>query len=75
MVIVCSEWTIQAMQNGKGVCIYYKEILALRVISIPYLNGSLLCVVTIRSKKCIIGTVYGSPSQNSNELESFLSNL
>ena len=58
-----------------GVCIYYKEILALRMISIPYLNESLLCEVTKRSKKCIIGTAYRSPKQNSDEFESFLSNF
>ena len=46
-----------------GVCLYYKETLAVKMISIPYLNQSLLCEVTIGSKKCIIGTVYRSPSQ------------
>ena len=59
----------------EGVCIYFKENLALKVISIPYLNESLLCEVTIGSKKCIIGTVYRSPSQNFNEFQSFLSNF
>ena len=57
------------------VCIYYKENLALKVISTPYLNESLLCEVTIGSKKCIIGTVYRSPSQNYDTFESFLSNF
>ena len=33
-----------------GVCIYYKETLALKMILIPYLNES-LCEVTIESKK------------------------
>ena len=61
--------------KGGGVCIYYKETLALKVISTPYLNESLLCAVTIGSKKYIIGTVYRSPSQNSDEFESFLSNF
>ena len=55
-----------------GVCIYYKETLALKGISIPYLNESLLCEVTTGSKKCIIGAVKKSPSQNSGEFESFL---
>ena len=45
------------------------------MISIPYLNESLLCEVTIGSKKCIIGTVYRSPSKNSDEFESFLSDF
>ena len=55
-----------------GVCIYYKETLALKGISIPYVNESLLCEVTTGSKKFIIGTVDKSPSQNSGEFESFL---
>ena len=45
------------------------------MISIPYLNKGLLCEVTIGSKKCIIGTVYRSPGQNSDEFESFLSDF
>ena len=57
------------------VCIYYKETLALKVISTPYFNESLLCEVTIGSRKCIIETVYRSPSQNSDEFESFLLNF
>ena len=45
------------------------------MISPPYLNESLLFEVTIGSKKCIRGTAYRSPSQNSDESESFLSNF
>ena len=57
------------------VCIYCKETLALKVISTPYLNESLLCEVTVESGKCIIGTVYRSPSQNFDEFQSFLLNF
>ena len=74
MVIVCSQWSIRAMKKGGGF-IHYKETLALKMISIPYLNKGLLCEVTIGSSKCIIGTVHRSPWQNSNEFESFLSNF
>ena len=56
-----------------GVCIYYKETLELKIISISYLNESHFCKVTIRSKQCIIETVYRSSSQYSDEYESFLS--
>ena len=45
------------------------------MISTPYFNESLLCEVTIGSRKCIIGSVYRSPSQNSDEFESFLLNF
>ena len=58
-----------------GVCIYYKETLALKMISTLYLSESLLCEVTIGSKNGIIGSVYRSPNQNSDELESFVSNF
>ena len=57
------------------VCIYYKETLSLKVISTPYLTESLLYEVTIGSRECIIGTVYRSPSQNSEEFEFFLLNF
>ena len=63
------------MQKSRGVWIYYKEALALKVISIPYFNESLICEVTIGWKKCIIGTVYKSRNQLSDEFESFLSNF
>ena len=58
-----------------GVWIYYKKTLALKVISTPYLNESLLCAVTVESGKCIKGTVYRSLSQNSDEFQSFLLNF
>ena len=55
MIISCSEWIMDHPGNAKrgGVCIYYKETLALKVISIPYLNESLVCEVTIRSKNVL----------------------
>ena len=45
------------------------------MIPIPNFNESLFSEVTIGSKKCIIGTVYRSASQTSDEFESFLSNF
>ena len=61
--------------KSRGVCIYYKETLALKVLLTPYLNESLLCEVTVGSRKCIIGALYRSPSQNSDQFESFLLNF
>ena len=51
----CSLLRADHSSNSKkgGVCIYYKETLALKMISILYLNESLLCEVTTGSKKCI----------------------
>ena len=51
------------------VCIYYKRTLALEMIMIPYLNENLLCDVTIGPKKSIIGIVYRSPNQYSEDNE------
>ena len=58
-----------------GICIYCKETLVPKVKSTPYFNESLLCKVTVGSRKCIIGSVYRSPSQNSDEFESCLLNF
>ena len=51
-LIICPSGSSEQCKWG-GVCIYYKETLALKMISIPYLNECLLCEVTIGSKKCI----------------------
>ena len=77
MIISCSERIMDHPSNAKrgGVCIYYKETLALKVISTPYLNESLLCEVTIGSRKCMIEALYRSSSQNSDQFESFLLNF
>ena len=64
IVIVCSESIIRVMQKEGKVFIYYKKTLALKMILVSDINESLLCEVTIGSKKCIAGTVYKSPSQN-----------
>ena len=73
MVIVCSVQVIRAMQKEEEFCIYCKETLELKIISISHLNESHFCKVTIRSKQCITGTVYRTSSQYSDEYESFLS--
>ena len=55
-----------------GVCIYYKESLPVRVINLPYLQEALLLELNDQNKKIIISSLYRSPSQNSEEFESFL---
>ena len=45
------------------------------MISTPFLKESLLCEVIIGSRNSIIGTVYRSPGQNSDEFESSLLNF
>ena len=58
-----------------GVCIYYKESLAVRVISLPDFKEALLLEMTDNNKKIIVSVIYRSPSQNRSEFDSFLSNL
>ena len=58
-----------------GVCIYYKESLPVRVINLPYLQEALLLELNDQNKKIIISSLYRSPSQNSEEFGSFLTNF
>ena len=58
-----------------GVCIYYKESLPVRVINLPYVQEALLLELNDQNKKIIISSLYRSPSQNSEEFESFLTNF
>ena len=58
-----------------GVCIYYKESIPARVINLSYFEEALLLEMTYHNKKVIVSVIYRSPSQNINEIDSFLSNL
>ena len=58
-----------------GVCIYYKEILAVRIVNITSLTECLVCEVTIQNKKGYVAAVYRFPSQSTSEFEYFLSDL
>ena len=58
-----------------GICIYYKESLPVRVISIPYIKEALLLEMNYNNKKVIISVIYRSSSQSTDEFESFLLNF
>ena len=58
-----------------GVCIYYKESLPVRVISLPYLKEALLLEMTYNNKKVIVSVIYRSPSQSDSEFDLFLLNF
>ena len=45
-----------------GICIYYRESLAVQVVKIDYLNECLLTEVSIDNKKGYIAVLYISPS-------------
>ena len=58
-----------------GVCIYYKESLPVRVISLPYLKEALVLEMNDNNKKMIVSVIYRSPIQNNREFDSFLLNF
>ena len=58
-----------------GVCIYYKESLAVRVISLPDFKEALLLEMTDNNKKIIVSVIYRYRNHNNPEFDSFLSNL
>ena len=58
-----------------GVCIYYRNYLPLRVININYLNECIVFDIKLGDKICSFVVLYRSPSQSSDEFESFSKNL
>ena len=58
-----------------GVCIYFKESLSVSCVPKPYLKGCLMFEVSINNKKGYIVSVYRSPSQTSNDFNSFTTNF
>ena len=55
-----------------GVCIFYRESLAVQSIKINYLTECLLCKFSFNNKKSYIAVLYRSPSQNSLEFDNFI---
>ena len=58
-----------------GVCAYVRETLPFRNFSNSYLSECLTLEVTISNRKSYVITLYRSPSQTSDEFQSFISNL
>ena len=58
-----------------GVCIYYKNYLPIRIISVNYLSECINFEITIGNKICNIITLYRSPSQNQDDFLAFKGNL
>ena len=59
----------------RGVCIYYKNDLPLRVINIKYLNECIVFDIKLGDKIFSYVVLYRSPSQSSDEFESFSKTL
>ena len=72
-ILVCADHPNNIKRGG--VCIYYKESLPIRCISLPYLKEALLLEMTYNNKKVIVSVIYRSPSQNNSESDLFLSNF
>ena len=58
-----------------GVCIFYKNSLPLRVLSIHYLQECINFELKIGDKLCNFISLYRSPSQSLDEFEKFSENL
>ena len=58
-----------------GVCIYYKNFLHLRVLSIQYLQEYINFELNIGGKICNFISLYRSPSQTQDEFKKFIDNL
>ena len=58
-----------------GVCIYYKESLQVQIINQHYLKEVLLLEMSYNNKEVIASFIYFSPSQSTDEFNSFLSNF
>ena len=58
-----------------GVCIYYKNYLPLRIISVNYLSECINFEIMIGNKICNFITLYKSPSQNQDDFQAFIDNL
>ena len=67
--LICAD---QPNNNRDGVCIYYRESLAVELVETNYLSECLLCEVSINNKKGYVTVLYRSPSQNSLEFDNFI---
>lgn len=58
-----------------GVCIYYKRLLPVQIITLPYLNRALFLEMAYNNKKVIVCVIYRSQNQNNNYFKLYLSNF
>ena len=61
--------------NKRGVCIYYKSTLPLRILKISNLNECINFDVSAANKICRFIQLYRSPSQKKDKFQEFKSNL
>ena len=58
-----------------GECVYFKESLPMRCLPNSYLKEIFILEISINSKRGYIVSLYRSPSQTSDEFDSFITNL
>ena len=58
-----------------GVCVYFKESLPVSCLPHPYLKECLTFEVPISNKRVYVVSMYRSPSQTSDDFNSFTTNL
>ena len=71
--IVRSDHPSKSRQGG--VCIYYNQSLALKILDIKYLQECTVFQVLIANKLCNFISLYGSPSQATDIFDQFADNL
>ena len=62
-------------QKRDGICIYHKDFLPIKVNNISCLKECLNFNQSVYGKQCNISLIYRSPSQSSEEFDTFLSNF
>ena len=62
-------------QKRGGICIYHKDFLPIKVNNVSCLKEYLNFSLSVRGKQCNITLIYRSPSQSSEDFDTFLSNL
>ena len=58
-----------------GVCIYHRDSLPVKVINSNVLNECLVCELSFGSQRICLVSIYRTPSQSSNECNTFLLNF
>ena len=62
-------------QKRGGICIYHRDFLPVKVSNVSYLKECLNFSLSVNGKQCNITLIYHSPSQSSEEFQTFVINL
>ena len=62
-------------QKRGGICIYHKDFFPIKVNNVSCLKECLNFSLSVHGRQCNITLIYCSPSQSSEEFDTFLSNF